>query len=355
MKHVRKSIILSGLLAVIMSLVLILAPIGGSTRDVYGSAPVHVTIDGQLIHFPDQRPVMVNNRVMVPVRGVFEHLGFEIYWDYQNRMARLAHNDVLIIIPADLNSFVVNSEIVTPSVPQQMINNRLMLPLRYIAEAANATAQWNAEGRVAMITTSQSQATPTPTPSPSPPPVHSPSPEPTPSPTPPPDDEPYDPEPSPEPTPSPEPEPTPPPSPTQVWYYHPLTQTPRHNITRTNTNVQGQSLQGILTRAHGANENRDSDSWIEFDLSGIEIEYTRFTGRVGRTGAAITVPDAAPRVATIYGDGHVLAQFTVDGYFQVQSFDVDISGVNTIRIHFQAIGPANENGVSLTMFDLYLR
>ena len=39
---------------------------------------VRVTVDGQLVHFVDQPPIIVNNRVLVPVRGVFEHMGFTV-------------------------------------------------------------------------------------------------------------------------------------------------------------------------------------------------------------------------------------------------------------------------------------
>jgi len=78
----------------------------------------------------------------------------------------------------------------------------------------------------------------------------------------------------------------------------------------------------------------------------------RLTGYVGRTGAALQVPDATPRRATVYGDGYVLAYFYVDGNTPAEPFDIDISGVDALRIHFQAIGPVEDRGVSLIMFDL---
>jgi len=110
-----------------------------------------VTIDGNRVNFPDQEPVMVNNRVLVPVRGVFEHMGFEVTWNYEERIARLVNDDNIVIIPAGMSSFIVNSTIVTPDVPQQMINNRMMLPLRAIAEALGGTAEWDNANRVAQI------------------------------------------------------------------------------------------------------------------------------------------------------------------------------------------------------------
>ena len=36
---------------------------------------ISVMLDGNIVNFPDQQPILVNNRVLVPVRGVFEAMG----------------------------------------------------------------------------------------------------------------------------------------------------------------------------------------------------------------------------------------------------------------------------------------
>ncbi|MCL2527918.1 MAG: stalk domain-containing protein [Defluviitaleaceae bacterium] len=343
-------------MALAMALGLIIAPLRGTNTDIYANAPVSVTVDGHLVLFPDQRPIMVENRVMVPVRGVFEMMGFEVTWDNTMRMARLERSDVLIIIPADLNSFVVNSTIVSPSVPQQLTNNRLMLPLRYVAEAAFGSAEWDPVNRVAIITTNRPQATPSPTPPPATPPP-TPYPTPTPEPEQTPTPTPYSsPTPTPEPDPTPTPEPTPPPPPRPLFGIRAFEDNPRHNLIRgANVNIQGTMHSGnIVTRdGRAATGNRYSDSWIDFNVA--DFDFTRLTGYVGRTGAAAHVPDAAHRRVTIYGDGHVLRYFDVGGDFPATAFDADISGVTTIRVHFQAIGPAYQNGVSLAAFNLYVQ
>jgi len=405
----KKKLISMGL-ALTMALALIIAPIGGTYSEAHATNQINVTVDGHLVIFPDQRPVIVGNRVLVPVRGVFERMGFTVSWDSINRIARLERAGTLIIIPADLSAFVVNAEIVTPDVPQRITNNRLMLPLRYIAESAGGTAVWDDVNRVAIITTQTVSPTPTPpTPSPSPPPTT-----PTPTPTPP--------------TQSPPPlatvqitfDPTPGQLPDGVHatQYHPRgsslqslptptrtghtfagwerdgnavsaplnlyenmllratwTVTPRppanilttlrpfagnhrHNIRWAVVNVQGTQRGNALVRAFGTvdgvqlEEQRESDSWIDIDLRGFYGD--RLTGYVGRTGAAAVVPDAATRRATIYGDGEVLEYFNVGGDFQLHRFNIDVNGIDTLRVHLQAIGPVEERGVSLAVIDLFL-
>ena len=194
-------------LALASAFILLMAAIPLFATYANTNRQVNVSIDGYGVYFPDQRPIIVDGRVLVPVRGVFEHMGFTVRWVSSTRMARLISDDTTIVIPADLNAFIVNGVIIEPDVPQMIVNDRLMLPLRAVSEALGATAEWNSTTRVAIIR-SAAPATPTPLPTPTPPPAATPTPVPTPTSTPEPTETP--PEPTPYPTPEPiEPTPTP--------------------------------------------------------------------------------------------------------------------------------------------------
>jgi len=56
-----------------------------------------------------------------------------------------------IRISAGASSFWVSGENIIPDVPPQIINGRLMLPLRAVAEAVGASVCWDPVGRVANI------------------------------------------------------------------------------------------------------------------------------------------------------------------------------------------------------------
>jgi len=113
-----------------------------------------VEVDGVEVEFIDQGPIMADNRVLVPVRGAFDAMGFdEPGWNRSTREATLTRGDVEIIIPADGTTFTVNGETVTPDVPQRMLNNRLMLPLSAIADAVGATHEWDGTTQTAHIFT----------------------------------------------------------------------------------------------------------------------------------------------------------------------------------------------------------
>src|SRR5579864_5191112 len=50
----------------------------------YGSAQyysaIHVTVNGQPVMFNNAQPRMINGRVLVPLRGVFENMGAYVHW-----------------------------------------------------------------------------------------------------------------------------------------------------------------------------------------------------------------------------------------------------------------------------------
>ena len=117
----------------------------------YANRQVTIYINGRRVNFEGQQAVIVNNRVLIPLRGTFEHMGYDVNWYSRARMARLIKGDVTIIVPADVDVFVVNDEIIVPDVPQQIIDGRLMLPLRAVSEAIGATVRWNNTSRVAHI------------------------------------------------------------------------------------------------------------------------------------------------------------------------------------------------------------
>lgn len=43
--------------------------------------PLSVFVNGEHVEFPDRRPVIVDNRTLVPLRGVFEAMGATVDWE----------------------------------------------------------------------------------------------------------------------------------------------------------------------------------------------------------------------------------------------------------------------------------
>lgn len=102
---------------------------------------VHVIVNGKLVVFADQGPAIVDERTLVPVRGVFEKMGFVIDWD-KSGTATLEDADNIIQITANDDKMYVNGEAIALEVPARIMNERMMLPLRAISESVGAKVQW---------------------------------------------------------------------------------------------------------------------------------------------------------------------------------------------------------------------
>lgn len=95
---------------------------------------------------------IINNTTMVPIRGVFEGLGFNVDYDNATATAIISNNQYTVKIPKGKTYILVNEKSINPSVPQQVINGSLYLPLRIVAESVNASVDWDSKSKTSTIT-----------------------------------------------------------------------------------------------------------------------------------------------------------------------------------------------------------
>lgn len=116
-------------------------------------APIRVLVDGQELTFTDVQPMIVDGRTLVPVRGVFEHIGFSVQWNDVTNTATLTRQNILITVRRGDNFLAVNGQRLTPDVPPQIVGGRFMLPLRAVADAAGVFVDWDGANRTVIILT----------------------------------------------------------------------------------------------------------------------------------------------------------------------------------------------------------
>ena len=147
-------------LIVFVALALILMPAAAFSD---GPDEITVKVDGQVVYFPDQGPIIVDGRTLVPVRGVFEHIGFEVDWNPENSTALLSRGTFHINITIGQPTFGIlvydpdsphpgHGNIVALDVPAQLIGGRTMLPLSAVLESIGYRLEWNGETRTVSIT-----------------------------------------------------------------------------------------------------------------------------------------------------------------------------------------------------------
>jgi len=126
------------LIGVILAFVLV-----AMSQGVLADYGITVTINGAAVVFDDQAPVILEDRTLVPVRAVFESLGYYIVWDEQTRTATLTRAGLIISITADSEFFYINGEVHTLDVPARIINDRILLPIRALVEGVGDYVSWN--------------------------------------------------------------------------------------------------------------------------------------------------------------------------------------------------------------------
>ncbi len=112
------------------------------------AAGVNVVVNDNPI---DLEGTIVEGRTLVPVRGVFEELGYSVDWDADTKTATLTGKTTITMTVGN-TYFTVDDESITPDVPQQIIDGRFMLPLRAVGEAIGAEVDWDADTKTASVT-----------------------------------------------------------------------------------------------------------------------------------------------------------------------------------------------------------
>ncbi len=96
---------------------------------------------------------VVNGRMLVPVRHISEPLGAKVGWDGKERKVTISLNGHTVEMWIDNPVGRIDGrEYKMPSgVPPMIINNRTMVPLRFVAEALGAEVQWDFYNKTAII------------------------------------------------------------------------------------------------------------------------------------------------------------------------------------------------------------
>jgi hypothetical protein len=115
---------------------------------------ISVTIDGANVYFDGQGPIIVDGRVLVPVRDVFETLGFDVEWEQDIQTVFMTREDQVVIIIIGLPAFHANGELFWLDVPAQIIGDRTLLPIRLILESVGYHVDWDASTSTVLVSSS---------------------------------------------------------------------------------------------------------------------------------------------------------------------------------------------------------
>jgi len=117
---------------------------------VFAADEIKVTINGEEKAF-DVTPVIINDRTLVPMRGIFEELGATVEWDGVTQSVIATVGSSKIILQIGKVVAMVNGQYVTIDAPARLIEGRTMVPVRFIAETLGCEVNWEDATRTVVI------------------------------------------------------------------------------------------------------------------------------------------------------------------------------------------------------------
>lgn len=103
-------------------------------------------INGQETEIDEGRgtvPVAINGRTLVPIRAIIEAFGGVVGWDADTQSVLLSLEDDTIKLTLDSTEAYLNDKAETLDVAPTVINERTMLPIRFVAEGFNLGVAWD--------------------------------------------------------------------------------------------------------------------------------------------------------------------------------------------------------------------
>jgi hypothetical protein len=99
----------------------------------------------------DAPPILINGRVLVPLRTIAEIFGADILWKPETKKVNISLRTITIQLTVGNQEAVLNGRPTLLDSPPVINNGRVMVPLRIISEAFQSEIEWNQEEKNVII------------------------------------------------------------------------------------------------------------------------------------------------------------------------------------------------------------
>lgn len=116
---------------------------------------VYITYDNgktkDRIIFYGTDPIIIDGRTMIPVRGLFEKMGYTVEWNDALNKATIKNDYQKAVIGIGESYIKVNSRNVKIDVPAKIRGSRTIIPLRAVSEAFGLKVTWDGKTRSVVV------------------------------------------------------------------------------------------------------------------------------------------------------------------------------------------------------------
>jgi NitT/TauT family transport system substrate-binding protein len=134
--------------SVLMVLVVALLAAVFSVAYAGGQRPVRVVVEGTAL---DVSPQVINGRTMVPYRAVAERLGARVSWNAGERTVTVTDGDTSLRLTVDQAIAVSNDREIRIDAAPVLLDGRVLVPLRFLGTGMGWRVNWEAATRTVQL------------------------------------------------------------------------------------------------------------------------------------------------------------------------------------------------------------
>ncbi|MGI5921094.1 MAG: N-acetylmuramoyl-L-alanine amidase [Syntrophomonadaceae bacterium] len=132
--------------------------IADSSASTGENQDITVFLDNKSLTF-DVVPVIENNRVLVPLRAIFEAMGAVVEWQQDKNRVVAIKDTTTVVLPLNSTLPTINGKQQIIDVPAKVVQQRMLAPLRFVGEAFGGQVTWDQSNLTVKIQSS-AQVTP---------------------------------------------------------------------------------------------------------------------------------------------------------------------------------------------------
>lgn len=117
----------------------------------YNLSAISLYVNNEKIETREMNPIQLDGRVLVPTREVFEAMGANVVWDNVLKKVTVKYKSKTIILTINQTEAMIDGIPVSMDVPGKIINNKVMIPIRFVSEAMGLTVEWDEKNRAVWI------------------------------------------------------------------------------------------------------------------------------------------------------------------------------------------------------------
>ncbi|KZE75377.1 hypothetical protein AV654_26795 [Paenibacillus elgii] len=112
---------------------------------------IEVILDGERMTFPTD-PVLIDGSVFVPMRTLFENLGYRVKWFLNKQYISAEKQGKTLDMEIDWPYASVDNEQIIPlSLPPRLIDGSAYVPLRFVGEVSGMRVRWDTASKTVFI------------------------------------------------------------------------------------------------------------------------------------------------------------------------------------------------------------